>query len=109
MTSPAGWPPTAEDQAEQQVLPVLDEDGLLRFRGRWTHISDRQLPVVALLIRRFGRLVRAEEMIAVYTAAGGTLREGAIHALVKRIRARVGKVGLSLHTVRGRGFVLDAQ
>ena len=106
MTAPAGWTP---DHVEQQALPVLDDDGLLRFRGRWTHISDRQLPVVALLVRRFGQLVRADEVVAAYTAAGGTLRGGAIHALAKRIRARVGEVGLRLHTIRGRGFVLDAQ
>jgi hypothetical protein len=102
--------PAPRPAAERSLgeVPLLDDDGLLRFRGRWTAIPDRQLPVVALLVDRFRHLVRNEELARVYVEAGGTLRNGAIRPLVKRIRDRVVDVDLRLHAIRGRGVVLDA-
>ena len=92
---------------DEPTIPTLDPDGLLRHRGRWVAISDSQLPVVALLVSRLGRLVRESEILAAYVQAGGSGSQASFRSLVHRVRGRLGELGLELRSVRGRGFVLD--
>lgn len=94
-------PTTTED-----LLPRLDEDGLLRVGDHWVAIPDAQLPVVALLVDRYGRLVRTEAIAAAYVEAGNSGHDASIRSLVARVAHRVARLGLELHTVRGRGVVL---
>ncbi len=88
-------------------VPVLDEDGLLRFDGRWVAITDIQIPVVDLIVRNHGHLVRNAEIQAAYGSAGGSATSGAVRTLVQRLRSRVAAVGLRLHVVRSRGVILE--
>jgi hypothetical protein len=87
--------------------PTLDADGLLRWSGRWVVIPDTQIPVVELLLRNLGRLVRHAELRAAYAAAGGSDSATSHRSLIHRLGRRVAEVGLALHVVRGRGVVLD--
>lgn len=84
--------------------PVLDDDGLLRFRGAWVTISDAQLPVVDLLVARFGSLVRTEEILVAYGAAN----RKTVSTVLFRLRSRFAEVGLTLRVVRRRGAILEA-
>lgn len=95
-------------RAWRREAPTLDADGLLRFGGRWIDISDAQLPVVDLLVRRFGSLVRMEELTAAYESGGGSGHARSMSTVVARVRHRVEVVGLALHAVRRRGVVLHA-
>jgi len=98
---------SADDTAPDDTsIPRLDEDGLLRLGGRWVAIPDAQLPVVALLVTCFGRVVRREALVAAYVSAGHSGNEASIRSLVSRISQRVAQLGLRLHTVRGRGVLL---
>lgn len=90
-------------------VPSLDEDGLLRHRGRWVAISDAQIPVVRLLLDRFGRLVRDGDLLDAYLDAGGNGSRASMRSLVHRVGRRVGEIGLELRAVRGRGVVLDVR
>jgi hypothetical protein len=96
-------PDTATDE---RAVPRLDEDGILRLGDRWVAIPDAQLPVVALLVDRYGRLVRREALAAAYVEAGNSGRDASIRSLVARVARRVRGLGLQLHTVRGRGVIL---
>lgn len=87
--------------------PHVDQDGLLRFDGRWVVVSDAQLPLVQLLVERFGELVRNDELLAAYVAAGGTDNRSSIRTAMMRVRRRAAEVGLQLSAVRRRGFVLE--
>jgi hypothetical protein len=89
------------------VVPWLDDDGLLHVGDRWVSISDAQLPMIRLLLDRFGQLVRTEELVAAYTAAGGTDNPTSIRTAIVRARARVASVGLDLRGARQRGVVLE--
>jgi hypothetical protein len=93
--------------AAQKTAPRLDDDGLLRFDGRWVVIPDAQLPLVRLLVERFGQLVRNDELAEAYIAAGGTGNRSSIRTAITRIRVRVADVGLALESARHRGVVLD--
>jgi hypothetical protein len=89
-----------------QLAPHLDEDGLLRLGQSWVAIPDAQLPVVALLVERFDRLVRTELLAAAYVAGGHSGSEESIRSLLSRLGRRIACLGLRLRTVRGRGVVL---
>lgn len=98
---------TTPEAVDDPTIPTLDPDGLLRLGGRWVAITDNQIPVVALLLSRLGRLVRESELLAAYVTAGGSGSQASFRSLVHRVRGRLGELGLELRSVRGRGFVLD--
>ena len=89
--------------------PRLDEDGLLRVGDRWVAIPDAQLAVVALLVDGFGRVIRREQIAAAYIEAGRSGHDTSIRSLISRVSERVSRVGLRLHTVRGRGVMLVSE
>lgn len=93
--------------AARALVPMLDDDGLLHVGHRWVSIPDTQLPLVRLLLARMGQLVRTEEVVAAYAAAGGTDNPTSIRTAITRMRARVATVGLSIRVARERGVVLE--
>jgi hypothetical protein len=97
----------AEPGDDVELLPTLDDDGLLRCRGRWVAVPEAQLPLIRLLLDRFQTTVSDSELLEVFGAgpASGAKRRlaGALH----RLRARVGECGLTLCRVRARGYILD--
>ncbi len=101
--------PAREHRAEPNVRPSLDDDGLLRFDGRWVSIPDTQLGVAALVVRNTGRLVRNAEVRRAYEGAGGSGSETSVRSAVHRLRRRMAEVGLHLRVVRDRGLVLDVR
>lgn len=94
--------------AARSNRPWLDEHGLLHFDGQWVAISDAQLPMVRLLVDRYGQLVRNDELADAYIAGGGTQNQSSIRTAVTRVRVRVAGVGLSLRSAHRRGVVLGA-
>lgn len=97
-----GW----SGAARWEPAPILDEDGLLRHRGRWVAIPDAQVEVVRLLVENLGRVVSLHVIRSAYVGAGGSGHPNAIRTLVARLRHRVRTVGLHLEAVRRRGIVL---
>ena len=89
--------------------PVLDEDALLRFSGRWVALSPVQARIVSVLLERFDeRVVTHDEL---RTAAWGVAPRSpyALATLVKRLRRRIEPIGLDVLTVRSRGYVLTTR
>jgi len=93
-------------EAPHPSKPFLDEDGLLRWHGRWVAIPDAQVPVVELLLERYGKVVRTSELVAAYERAGHSVSEASVRSLLSRIKQRVAGLGLNLLAVRGRGLIL---
>jgi hypothetical protein len=99
---------------QQKILteddePVLDDDGLLWFRGNWVAVPDGQLPVIELLVRNYRRLVRNDDLLHAYQRAGGSGTTASLRALVGRVGQRLAGVGLDLQVVRRRGVLLGAR
>jgi hypothetical protein len=86
--------------------PLLDEDGWLRHDGRWVWVPRREYGVLALLVRHHGRIVPRPEVLAAYSAGRPEVSRAAVGAFAKRIDARVATVGLRVHILRHRGFML---
>jgi hypothetical protein len=94
---------------ERRPEPIIDDDGLLWFEGRWVAIPDTQLPVVDLLVRNADRLVPNDDLRDAYRRAGGSTTASSFRAVVRRVRHRVRQVGLALHVVRHRGVILGTK
>lgn len=86
--------------------PVLDDDGLLWFAASWVAIPDAQLPILGALLARLGDVVSVDELAAAYAELGGSDNRVAVKSTLRRLSARVAEIGLAVHTVRGRGYLL---
>jgi DNA-binding response OmpR family regulator len=87
-------------------VPALDEFGVLRVGTRWVALSPVEEAVTRPLLEALGRPVGRSALIAAaWPARDRSPRT--LDATVHRIRQRVAPLGLLIHTVRGRGFVLD--
>jgi len=88
--------------------PVID-DGLLIHQGAWVAIPPAQVAMVELLVDHMGELVHKEDLVEAAAAAGGSPHEEAVKAALGRLAKRLGPVGLALRSVRGRGYILEAE
>jgi DNA-binding response OmpR family regulator len=84
----------------------LDDDGLLWRGERWIAIPVRQVALVALLVRRLGRLVPMQELVAAYDDDAGPRSTRSVSTALWRLRNRLPALDLQLHTIRGRGMIL---
>jgi DNA-binding winged helix-turn-helix (wHTH) protein len=85
--------------------PWLDPDGLLRRGSRWVALSPHEEEVLRLLLSRWGRMVpRASLVDAVWP--DGSTSDRALNTLVGRLRRRLEPLGLTIETIRARGFLL---
>jgi DNA-binding response OmpR family regulator len=85
----------------------LDEFGLLRVDDRWVALS----PIQERLMRQFlaepGAPIARADIAEEIGVAGGS-RSRTIDSHILRLRTRIQPLGLTIHTIRGRGFLLAA-
>ncbi len=105
----------AEIKARQATLALratdsskadLDADGVLRFGSAWTTLPPVEARLCRALVDRFGSVVSREEV----TSAGwpdGAPGRNALDVHMLRLRRRVQAVGLTVRTVRSRGYLID--
>lgn len=89
-----------------EVVPELDDHGVIRFGERWAPLPPVEARLTDLLIRRFGAVVPRADL----TAAGwpdGAPGRNALDVHVLRLRRRLEPVRLAIRTVRSRGYVLE--
>jgi DNA-binding response OmpR family regulator len=90
------------------ALPVLDADDVLRGADdRWVALSQIEGRLLHLLLERPRQVVRREELEA---AAWPRTTPGAraLDVAIVRLRRRIEPFALSIHTVRGTGYLLEA-
>jgi hypothetical protein len=88
--------------------PTLDEFGVLTFGDGWVPLSPLEEAIVRRLLDSFGTTVaRADLMSAAWPDGGRSPR--VLDTKIHRVRNRLAPLGLAIHTVRRRGFVLDAR
>ena len=86
--------------------PVLD-GSVLRVGQQWVAIPPARVPVVALLLSRRGEVVRPAELTEAVVAGGGSSDATAVRAVLHRLAKALATVDLQLHSVRGRGSLLE--
>ncbi len=99
---------TLRSQPEPENTPELDEDGLLRVGDQWVSLPPIEHRLAAALLDRASAVVSRE----VLTRAGWPGENATRNALdvhMLRLRRRIEPLGLSIRTVRSRGYVLDVR
>jgi DNA-binding response OmpR family regulator len=86
--------------------PELDEFGLLRVGEGWVALSPTQERLMRRLLARTGEPVARSEL-AEEIGVHGSTRSRTIDSHILRLRNRIRPLGLSIHTIRGRGFLLS--
>ena len=87
-------------------VPRLDDDGVLRFGEQWVALPPVEVKLTQALLECFGGVTRREAL----TCAAWPDEPPARNVLdvhVLRLRRRVVDVGLTITTVRSRGYVME--
>ena len=94
-------------QHQAPDVPDLDVDGVLRFGGSWVSLPPVEARLTVALVERFGAVVGREALARAGWPDGAPGRN-ALDVHVLRLRRRLATVGLSIKTVRSRGYLLEA-
>jgi len=95
-------------RAEHHGLrPDMDDDGLLRFRGRWVDLPRVERTLATALVERFGAVVGRETLVR-RTWPQHRPTRNALDVHMSRLRRRIAPLGLGVRTVRARGYLLQA-
>jgi len=93
--------------SQETMLPELDDDGLLRFRGEWVSLSPVERGLAHALVERFGAVV-TRDALGRRAWPNGAPTRNALDVHVLRLRRRIAPLGLEVRTVRSRGYLLQA-
>ena len=88
------------------VEPTLDGDGVLRCGPKWVALPPIEARLVELLLARYGKVV-GRQALARHGWPGEEPSRNVLDVHVLRLRRRIEPLGLSIRTVRKRGYVLD--
>ena len=96
----------AELHDQRRRRPRLSDGSVVDYDSRTAIVSAGEGSVLRPLLDRFGELVRWDELIrTLWPDGGGTTKLAA--ARVSRLRTRIAPTGLVIHSIRGRGVLLD--
>lgn len=89
-----------------ELVPELDEDGVIRFGERWAPLPPVEARLTEALLRRFGAVVSRDDLSSAGWPEGAPGRN-ALDVHVLRLRRRLEPVRLAIRTVRSRGYLLE--
>jgi hypothetical protein len=89
-----------------ELVPELDEDGVIRFGARWVPLPPVEARLTRVLVERFGAVVSRHDLSAAGWPDGAPGRN-ALDVHVLRLRRRLEPVRLAIRTVRSRGYLLE--
>jgi DNA-binding response OmpR family regulator len=87
-------------------VPVVDEDGVLRFGESWVALPPVEARLTHALVERFGAVVGRGALARVGWPDHAP-RRNALDVHMLRLRRRLISVGLTVRTVRSRGYLLE--
>ena len=88
------------------LRPLLDDAGILRYRGEWVSLGPVDTAIAEALIQRFGGLVSREELVSRAWPGASDARNN-LDVQIMRLRRRLHPLGLRIRTVRSHGYVLE--
>ena len=90
----------------RREAPLLDGDGVLRFSDQWVALPPVEARLAAQLVERFGAVVSRDVLSRAGWPSSQTGRN-ALDVHILRLRRRIQPVGLSIRTVRSRGYLME--
>ena len=98
----------ARRAGRQPRSPRVDEYGVLRADGLRRPLAPVEARLMRALLEEAGEVVTRGELAAAGWP-GETPTRNAVDLRVMRLRRRVEPLGVMIRTVRGRGYVVDAE
>lgn len=89
------------------VEPTLDGDGVLRHGSNWTALPPIEARLMATLLERFNKVVSRDVLLGRGWPEQRP-RRNVLDVHVLRLRRRLEPMGLTIRTVRKRGYVLGS-
>ncbi len=89
------------------TVPDLDHDGVIRFADGWVPLPPVEARLTRALVDRFAAVV-SRDTLARSGWPDGAPGRNALDVHVLRLRRRLAPIGLSIRTVRSRGYLLEA-
>jgi two-component system, OmpR family, response regulator len=93
-------------QARRPADPEVDEDGLLRIGGAWVALPPIEARLATALLERLGSVVPRDALVRAGWPQGAPNRN-VLDVHILRLRRRLEDVGLTIRTVRSRGYLLE--
>lgn len=87
------------------VEPSLDGDGVLRHGSNWTALPPIEARLVETLLAKFEKVVSREVLLG-NGWPGGLPKRNVLDVHMVRLRRRLEPMGLTIKTVRKRGYIL---
>ena len=97
---------TLRMQARRRADPQVDEDGLLRIGGAWVALPPIEARLATTLLERLGSVVPRDALVRAGWPQGAPNRN-VLDVHILRLRRRLEDVGLTIRTVRSRGYLLE--
>jgi two-component system OmpR family response regulator len=101
---PGGEPPPLIRCGDLRFDPASRE---VAVAGRLLVLGRRELALLEALIRRTGRVVQRSTLLDEVYGFDDEIQSNALDAHVSRLRARLGAARVTIHPVRGIGYMLD--
>jgi DNA-binding response OmpR family regulator len=90
-----------------QAVPRLDADGLVHTTAGWVPLPPIEAKLAACLLQRLGAVVARDELIRQAWPGDELVKRNLLDVRILRLRRRVEPVGLTIRTVRSRGYVME--
>jgi DNA-binding response OmpR family regulator len=87
--------------------PRVDPTGVLRVGDRSVPLSPTETELLGELVGNYGAMTSTRALTRRLTDQSPASGANALHTHIKRIRRRIGPLGLAIRTVWGRGYLLE--
>jgi DNA-binding response OmpR family regulator len=94
-------------RASGTVLTYVDDDGVLRVGDRMAILPRVEAEIIRVLLERVGSVVGREEINAAVWPTKPTTDNVRLNSRVKHLRDLIADLPLRIHSVRGRGLLLE--
>ncbi|MGI8663838.1 MAG: winged helix-turn-helix domain-containing protein [Acidimicrobiales bacterium] len=95
------------DRALRGLPILLNEDGLLRRGRMWRAVPPVELALLEPLVNDAGKIVTRAELLAHVRPDQATDLARVLDTAMQRVRRRVRPLGITIHTVRAVGYLLE--
>lgn len=92
--------------ARSGARPRLDSVGVLHSGDSWVDLPPLEARLMGVLLAEFGRAVPTEALLS-GGWGGSRPGTGALRVHILRLRRRTAVLGLAIHTLPGRGYLLS--
>lgn len=98
----------AEDRLVLGELELDVRHRELRHRGERVHLSPREQALTELLMARAGRVVPKDHIVSTLSSWETDFSENSVEVYIHRLRKRFAELGVTIKTVRGFGYLMEA-